>query len=346
MGAIISRSKSNPPSPSLSVLSQKEQEAISVIMSMSDQIRYCMPSHLQSTDMMKFSTINMLRNNPKLLACNVDSILGAVFTAAQLGLNIGKGALNEAWIIPYAGEATFQIGYMGFIKLMSNTNLYRRIVGDKVKPGDLFEHQNGSGGDYYFRHSKKTFDRAIKPDYYFGQYETINGGRDHRVFSWQEMHDHAKEKSKSFQRGEGPWVTDFDAMAIKTSLKELCKRAPRNTELASRMVDNAFNVDQAIIRLLKDQKNPRIIEMEHTHEMPVERNEKGETQAQETIRKESEDRAETERLAMVEEIKNRVRDLHSKGMRRNDFENLMGVKLEAIDKLDIQSLYAAMDALK
>lgn len=294
--------------------------------------------------MMRFSIMNMLRKNQKLLACNPDSLLGSVFTAAQLGLRVGYGALNEAWIIPYAGEATFQIGYMGFVALMDRTNLYKRIAGDSVKPGDVFEYEKGS--TYLFRHKKQCFDPKAQPEYYYGEYQTIHGGGDYKILSRAEVLDHAQRKSKSFQRGEGPWITDFDAMAIKTALKEVCKRASKGTELApSLRIARAFDVDQAIVRVSKDQPDPTQIILEHTHDMPVEKNERGETAVQAGIRQEKETAEQQERRGLVSDIQTRIRDMHRKGMKRAEFEKLIGCKLEAIEHLELSRLYAVVDVL-
>ncbi len=294
--------------------------------------------------MMRFSIMNMLRKNQKLLTCNVDSLMGSIFTAAQLGLRIGYGALNEAWVIPYAGEATFQIGYMGFIALMDRTGLYRRIAGDMVRQGDLFEYEKGS--QYVFRHKKLNFDPTATPAFYYGEFQTIHGGGDYKILSHAEVLAHAQERSKSFKRGEGPWVSDFNAMGIKTAMKDVCKRAPRGTELApSLRLARAYEIDQAIIKVSREQDDPRNITLDHTHEMPVEKNAQGETLVQESLRKDKEDKAEAERLGLVTSAQTRIRDMHAKGMKRAEFERLLGVKLEEIEHLEAERLYAVLDIL-
>lgn len=288
---------------------------------------------------MRFLALNTLRKNQKLLSCNVDSFLGALFTAAQMGLDIGTGAMNESWIIPYAGEATFQIGYMGWPKLMTNTRMYSEIVCDKVYAGDELKHEKGS--QTYFKHVKqRSLKAGLSPTDYYAYYKTIYGGFDYKIWTREEVVEHARKFSRAFKAGDGPWIEHFDAMSLKTVLKDLCKRAPKSTEIG-----RALAVDQAIIKLSDRQTDPNIIEMEHTHEMPAEKNERGETLSQETLRQEKESKAEAERLAKVAEVQGRIRELAKQGHKRADFEEALGVKLELIKDLDTEALLVCLDVL-
>ena len=48
--------------------------------------------------------------------------------------------------------------------------------------------------------------------------------------STKEILSHRKKFSKSFSAGSSPWQTDFDAMAIKTVLRQLVdKKLPKST---------------------------------------------------------------------------------------------------------------------
>jgi recombinational DNA repair protein RecT len=40
-----------------------------------------------------------------------------------------------------------------------------------------------------------------------------------------------KHRDRSATRGSGPWVTDYEAMALKTVLRKLCKFLPASVEL-------------------------------------------------------------------------------------------------------------------
>jgi recombination protein RecT len=291
---------------------------------------------------MRFLALNTLRKNQALLSCSVDSFLGSLFTAAQMGLEIGVGALNESWIIPYAGEATFQIGYMGWPKLMTNTGLYSEIVCDKVFPGDELKYEKGS--QTYFKHvMQSSRPIGLEPIEYYAYFKTIHGGFDFKIWPRAHIIEHARQHSKAYRSGSGPWFEHFDAMALKTVLKDLCKRAPKGTE---QTIGRAIAVDQSIIKISDRQTDPTTIDMEHSHEMPAEKNERGETQTQETLRKEKEAKAEAERLAKVSEVQARIKQLYfSHKIKRAEFEEALGVKLEMIKDLDIEALQACLEVL-
>ena len=58
------------------------------------------------------SILTLFNSNPKLRECNPNSILTAAGIAAALKLPINPG-LGFAHIVPYKGQATFQIGEFG-----------------------------------------------------------------------------------------------------------------------------------------------------------------------------------------------------------------------------------------
>lgn len=75
---------------------------------------------------------------PALLGCTPDSILRALLECAQLGLTPG-GVLGEAYLIPYGGECTLQIGVKGYQRLAFDAGRIKRIVGRAVRQKDVFE---------------------------------------------------------------------------------------------------------------------------------------------------------------------------------------------------------------
>jgi recombination protein RecT len=56
-------------------------------------------------------TLTTMKQNPKLLECSIESLLGAVLQSAQLGLE--PNLLGSCYFIPYKGVVSFQIGYKG-----------------------------------------------------------------------------------------------------------------------------------------------------------------------------------------------------------------------------------------
>jgi len=88
---------------------------------MEPQIRKALPKHLEPERLARIA-LTEIRKNPKLLECSRESLLGAVMTAAQLGLE--PGVLGHAYLIPYwnnktkSYEVQFQIGYKGLLDLV------------------------------------------------------------------------------------------------------------------------------------------------------------------------------------------------------------------------------------
>ena len=80
----------------------------------------------------------VVRRNPDLLDCSVDSILSAVGQGAQLGLSFDP-VLGQAFIIPRGKKATFMAGYRGLCQLAYRSKRISRIFAEVVCKGDQFE---------------------------------------------------------------------------------------------------------------------------------------------------------------------------------------------------------------
>ena len=86
---------------------------------MSGAIAQALPS-VMTPERFTRMVFTALASNPQLNDCTPDSFLGAMMTAAQLGVEPNT-ALGQAYIIPYRNkgvlEAQFQLGYKGLIDL-------------------------------------------------------------------------------------------------------------------------------------------------------------------------------------------------------------------------------------
>ena len=67
--------------------------------------------------------LNIWNNNRMLQSCAPRSIFGAAGLAATLKLSITP-SLGQAYVVPYKGQATFQIGVKGLIQLAHRTGKY------------------------------------------------------------------------------------------------------------------------------------------------------------------------------------------------------------------------------
>lgn len=183
------------------------------------------------------SSILQTVNNNKLLAnAEPSTILNAAATAASLDLPINQ-SLGRAWIVPFKGQAQFQIGYKGFVELAQRTGQYRAINAIAV-----YENQfQGFDSLEEKLHGDFTIEGTGQIVGYAAYFELLNGFKKTVFWSTEMVTKHAQRFSKSF--GNGPWKTDFDAMAKKTVLKHTLA----NWGALSIEMQTAHMADQSIV---------------------------------------------------------------------------------------------------
>lgn len=173
-------------------------------------------------------TLSALSANPKLKECTPQSFLGAMMTAAQLGLEPNT-PLGQAYLIPFRNhgrmECQFQLGYKGLIDLAYRSGEVSIIQAHTVYENDEFQYELGL--DPKLRHVPAKSNRG-KPIAYYAMFKTKDDGYGFQVMSMEDVTEHARKFSKSY--GDGPWQTNFDEMAKKTVLKKVLKYAPLKSD--------------------------------------------------------------------------------------------------------------------
>lgn len=193
-------------------------------------------------------TLSALSTSPKLQSCTPPSFLGAMMTAAQLGVEPNT-PLGQAYLIPYwskkvgANECQFQLGYKGLIDLAYRSGEVSTIMAQVVYENDEFSYSFGL--EPTLKHVPAMKDRG-KPVYVYAMFKTKDGGYGYEVMSIDDVRNHAKKFSQSFN--SGPWQTNFEEMAKKTVLKRVLKYAPLKTEFLravaqDEMVKNEISAD-------------------------------------------------------------------------------------------------------
>lgn len=86
--------------------------------------------------------IRAVKENPKLLQCDPKSLFGAVLLSAEVGLKPNT-SLQHSFIIPYKGQAKFQIGYKGLIEIMYRNPRVKQITARAVFENDEFDYGYG-----------------------------------------------------------------------------------------------------------------------------------------------------------------------------------------------------------
>lgn len=173
--------------------------------------------------------LSAITSNPSLQECSTESLMGALMTAAQLGLEPNT-PLGQAYLIPYNGVCTFQIGYKGMLDLAYRSGQVKSIQAHIVYENDIFEFEYGLNPK--LRHIP-AMGRRGRMTHAYAVFKLVNDGEGFQVMSEGDILEHAQRYSKSVNRG--PWKTDFEGMAKKTVLKMLLKYAPMKSGFARAM---------------------------------------------------------------------------------------------------------------
>ena len=208
-------------------ISKKPTTMQDYIKKMQGEIAKALPSVLTPERFTRI-TLSALSTNAKLAETTPKSFLGAMMTAAQLGLEPNT-PLGQAYLIPFRNhgvlECQFQLGYKGLIDLAYRSGDVSTIQAHTVYANDEFEYELGL--EPKLRHVPAKSDRG-DPVFFYAVFRTKDGGYGFDVMSVDDVRAHAKKYSKAY--GNGPWQTNFEEMAKKTVLKRVLKYAPLKTD--------------------------------------------------------------------------------------------------------------------
>lgn len=202
------------------------------------------------------SVSSMIGADDKLAKCEPISLFMACLTAAALDLPISK-QLGFAHIIPYennkningkwvkVNEAQFQLGWRGYVQLAQRTGQYKTIAATAVYEGQLVEENPLEGNTYDWKN--RVSDDVIG---YVASFTTVNGFRKEIYMSMEEVQKHAERYSKAYAydqkagKTSSPWSNNFDAMALKTVIKQLISK----WGIMSIELERAVAADSAVIK--------------------------------------------------------------------------------------------------
>lgn len=169
--------------------------------------------------------VSSVQRNPKLLECRADTVINSFMTMAQLEL-MPSDVAGEAYVIPYKGEAQFQLGYQGLVTLFYRAGV-KSIIAEIVYSKDEFSFISG---EVYHNPDVFAKDRG-NPIGAYVIVETQQGGKIQKVMSELDIMNIGKNFSKSFKSEYSPWNVKNDPelwMWKKTVLKQCAKLVPKN----------------------------------------------------------------------------------------------------------------------
>jgi recombination protein RecT len=201
-----------------------------------------LPKHVDADRMLKLA-LGAMRTTPKLLNCNVESLMGAVVTCSTLGLEPNT-PLGHAYLIPFEnrqkGTTDVQIvfGYKGLIDLARRSGQIVSIAAHEVCQNDEFHFSYGL--DEKLIHKPALTGRG-EPIAFYAVAKLVGGGYAFEVMGRdqiEEIRDASQNYKFAREKGKTVWGQHFVEMGRKTVLRRLFKYLPVSIELAT-----AANID-------------------------------------------------------------------------------------------------------
>ncbi len=200
-----------------------------------------------------------LFQNPAIASCTPESVLGCLLKAAIFGFRLSP-ELGQCWIVPrsmalkggdgkdlldaqgkkqWVKQATFQIGYKGWMDLAYRSGEVESFDSGVVRPGDVFEYEKGSNPFLKYR----AFDGKAKPTHVWAS-ATMRSGRvvfnvvdADEIERHRRMSDTQKEGGNIANNPVGIWAQHWDAMAKRIPMRYLCTMQLPKSELIQRAIE-------------------------------------------------------------------------------------------------------------
>ena len=202
------------------------------------------------------SLLSLVKASPQLAAADPKTILGAAMTAATLKLPINPN-LGFAYIIPYGKDAQFQMGWKGYVQLAMRTGQYKNINTAVVYEGQIEDIDFITGE---IIRGKKKSDKVVG---YVAYFELVNGFKKTLYMSSEDMLRHAMTFSKAYQydkrsgKSASVWTTNFEAMGLKTVIKQLIsKYGIMSIDMQGMALSEAISADNEYERPIEQNVTP------------------------------------------------------------------------------------------
>ena len=222
------------------------------------------------------SIVSAVATTPTLQTCTPKTIVSAALLGEALKLSPSP-QLGQFYLVPFKQKekrdkngrvvaeactnATFVLGYKGYIQLATRSGEYKHINAMPIKEGELVDY-NPFDDDITLQYTDNEELRAtLSTIGYYAMFEYHNGFKKVLYWSKEKMIAHAAAYSPAFsaeglkalESGKVPqnelwkyssfWYKDFDGMACKTMLRQLISK----WGLMSVEMQKAFDADGGVI---------------------------------------------------------------------------------------------------
>lgn len=206
----------------------KQQKTIYALLEQqTPQIEKALPAAIGAERFVRI-VMTELRRSPKLLECKPESLLAAMMLSAQLGLE--PGPLGHVYLVPFAGEVTWILGYKGMIELAYRSGRVRDVTAHAVYEQEEFEYFESETGSH-FKHRPLPPSERGKERLWYARARLTPSGSVVKVI-YREDVEAAKLRSSAYKKGQGPWLTDEPAMCLKTAIRRLQPWLPQSPTMA------------------------------------------------------------------------------------------------------------------
>lgn len=209
---------------------QGTASAFDLVESMSAEFSKALPAEVPIEKFMRLA-VTELRNNTDLQTCSAPSLLGALMTAARLGLEVG-GPMGHFYLTPRRlknqGQVVVPIvGYKGLMELARRAGV-GAIKSYVVRTGERYAEGADSERGPYFEYDHQPDNTTD----WVGALAVakLAGGDVQHVYLTRAQVESRKARGAAGDRG--PWATDLDAMIRKTAVRALAGDLPQSSTLA------------------------------------------------------------------------------------------------------------------
>lgn len=209
-----------------------------------------------------------VKNNPALLACTPASIIDGALISASMKLSIDPN-LGQSALVPYGDKAQFQLMTKGITQLCIRSGMYADMNSSEVYEDEI-DSYNPITGKVVLKdvsEFKQRYSGEGKVVGYYAFFELLTGFKKEIYMTKEEVENHGKQFSKSYNRKSSGWQKFFDAMGKKTVLKLLLgKFGIMSFEMQSAYsIDSQADIvppDQNEDIIKKDKQGSTIIDIE------------------------------------------------------------------------------------
>jgi recombination protein RecT len=200
--------------------------------------------------------LTAIRANKMLQEADFISLMGAIMTAAQLGLE-PAGPLGQAYLVPFKNskekriDVELIVGYQGFVELAYRSGRVMSIIAHTVHDKDYFEWELGTNERIIHRPAEGDRGDVIGA---YGIAKLAGGGQ---VFDYMTKAEIELRRARA--KTDNIWKSDYEAMCRKTAIRQLFKWVP-----ASVAVSAALGADSQSFREIPGSADdiPDVIDVE------------------------------------------------------------------------------------